>query len=421
MSEWNRRQMLGNALSALSSAGVFASCQSVSRRAAAESFARKKVAAIVTVYRPNSHADVLVSKILQGWKHDGGAGPALELVSLYVDQFPSDDLSRGLAAKYGFRLGKSIRECIELDSGKVAVDGVLSIGEHGDYPVNELGQQLYPRKRFFDEICDVFEEHHQVVPIFNDKHPGPVWKDAQSMMNRAVKLNLPWMAGSSLTVGFRHPDVTLPMNEPIQSCLAVGYSGLDIYGFHTLDFLQSMVERRATERQGVRSVQSQPLKAMNSLLEQKVIDEQLLSEVLQSSGTSLATLRQNMASANGKDTAIFIIKYSDGLVGVVLMLGSFATGISAGCRTKAGRSIITRAEERVEPRYPHFAYLLKAIERMIHTGKPSYAVERTLLAAGVLDRALTSLHQNSIELLTPELDLNYACVDYPHAPHIPLN
>jgi hypothetical protein len=416
----NRRRLIGNTLAVAGSAGILLPRMTTWANEAAPAADRKKVAAVVTIYRRNSHADVLIGKILEGWKQDGGAGPSLELTSLYVDQFSADDLAVGLAAKYGFRLCKSIRECIEMDSGTVAVDGVLSIGEHGDYPVNELSQQLYPRKRFFAEICDVLEQRGKIIPVFNDKHPGPVWQDAQWMMQRAEKLGVPWMAGSSLTVGFRDPDITLPLGEPVVSCLAVGYSGLDIYGFHTLDFLQSIVERRATESQGIQSVQALPLSAIDELINQRVISVQLLSETLRSSGTSLAKLRQSIPAANPKQNAIFVLNYADGLSGAVLMLGSFASAISAGCLTRAGKSIVTRAEERVEPRYPHFAYLLKAIEKMIQTGKPSYAVQRTMLAAGVLDRALNSLHRNSVKLQTPELSFNYDCIDYPHAPHVEL-
>ena len=92
----------------------------------------RSVAAIVTIYRKNSHADVLVSKILKGWKHDGGAGPKLQLASLYVDQFPTDDMSRKLSREHGFPIKSSISDAITLGTGRVSVDGVLSIAEHGD-------------------------------------------------------------------------------------------------------------------------------------------------------------------------------------------------------------------------------------------------------------------------------------------------
>jgi hypothetical protein len=125
---------------------------------------KKKVAAVVTEYRKRSHADVLLGKILEGWKQDGGIGPGLELVSLYVDQYPAEDMSVALASKYGFRLCQSIEESLTLGGQSIGVDGVLSIGEHGDYPWNDFGQHLYPRKRFFEEITDAMRKAKHFLP-----------------------------------------------------------------------------------------------------------------------------------------------------------------------------------------------------------------------------------------------------------------
>ena len=138
----------------------------------AERTARLPVAAVVTVYTPNSHADVIVGKILEGFEQDGGPGPNLNLVSMYVDQFPSKDMSRDLATKHGIRITKTIDEAITLGSDQVQVAGVLSIGEHGDYPFTpDTHQHMYPRRRFFDEIVAAFQSTKQVVYL-SYVHPG---------------------------------------------------------------------------------------------------------------------------------------------------------------------------------------------------------------------------------------------------------
>src|SRR6476646_6115061 len=104
----------------------------------------KSVAAVITEYTKGTHADVLIGKLLEGWRQDGGPGPALQLASLYVDQFPRRDLARKLAARYKVPLFDTIAKALTLGSDRIGVDGVISVGEHGNYPWNKLQQHLYP-------------------------------------------------------------------------------------------------------------------------------------------------------------------------------------------------------------------------------------------------------------------------------------
>ena len=85
------------------------------------------VAGIATVYHRDSHADVILGKILEGYNQQGGPGPALKLVSLYVDQFPKSDLIRDLAKKYKVPIFKTIEEAVTVGGNGIPVAGVLSI------------------------------------------------------------------------------------------------------------------------------------------------------------------------------------------------------------------------------------------------------------------------------------------------------
>ncbi|MDF1746671.1 MAG: hypothetical protein P1V19_23450 [Gimesia sp.] len=396
----------------LTNAAVIA-CGATAQRAKANSeepVKTKSVAAIVSIYEPGTHADVLVGKILDGWKQDGGTGPALKLESLYVDQFSDLDISRQMAAKYNVPIFDSIERAVTVGSDHIPVDGVISIGEHGDYPFNEKEQQLYPRRRFFKEITDTFEKYNRVVPVFNDKHLGPVWSDGKWIYDRARKMQVPFMAGSSLPLTYRKPEINLPPGSEIEAAVGIGYSGLDIYGIHALECYQCLVEQRRGAEKGVKWVQYLEGDAMWKALDEGIVPKNLFTAAL-----AAVPKLDNTDIRKDPDAALFLFKYHDGFLGIQFMLQS-VNRTSVALKLKGQQPIATQFEERTEPSHPHFAYLLKGIERMIHTGRPTYPVERTLLTGGILDRALTSRIQNGKRLMTPELSIQYQPANYPHAP-----
>src|SRR5438876_1812577 len=155
----------------------------------------KNVAAIVTVYHHNSHADMIVSRLLQTDTLDGkGKESPLKLVSLYTDQKPADDISRLLAASHRFRISETIEDALTLGTGRLAVDGVLLIAEHGDYPKSPTGNTQYPKRRFWEETIKVFKASGRVVPVFIDKHLADNWIDAKYIYDSAREMRIPLLA-----------------------------------------------------------------------------------------------------------------------------------------------------------------------------------------------------------------------------------
>ncbi len=92
------------------------------------------------------------------------------------------------------------------------------------------------------------------MPVFNDKHLAATWDDAKWMYDRARKLMFPFLAGSSMPVTWRKPELTLPKGCELTGAVQIGYGPFEGYGFHALEGLQCMVERRKGGETGVKAV-----------------------------------------------------------------------------------------------------------------------------------------------------------------------
>ena len=380
----------------------------------------KKVAAVVTVYTHWSHADVIVGKILEGFNYDGGAGPDLKLVSLYVDQFPEKDMSRVLAKKHGFTIYDTIADAVTLGGKNLAVDGVLIIGEHGKYPTNDRGQLLYPRRRFFEEVAKVFERSKRSVPVFNDKHLSATWADAKWVYDRSRELFVPFMAGSSVPVTWRRPPLKLPKNCDLLGAVQLGYGPFEGYGFHALEGLQCMVERRKGGETGVKSVQCLQGEAMWKAMDAGQFSKELLEAVIALAPAHAKGDYREICTKT-KDAGVFLIEYRDGFRAAVAMLNGFLYEGDGGAFCFAGKlkgqekpAACLYYLQQPDP-FAHFAYLVKAIDSLMQTGHAPYPVERTLLTTGILDAVMTSKAEGGKKIDTPHLAIKYAPSDWPFA------
>jgi hypothetical protein len=216
---------------------------------------KRKIAILATEIRKYSHAQQFIDRFLEGYGWQGRHHhPPFELAALYVDQFPEGDLSRDRAHRHRVKIYPTIPEALTLGRSKLAVDGVLIIGEHGKYPRNAKGQTLYPRYKFFKEVVKIFETSGSSVPVFNDKHLSTDWKEAVEMVADSKRLGFAFLAGSSLPVTWRIPSIEIPLGTLLEESVCVCYGGVDSYDFHGLETAQCMSERRAGGEVGVASV-----------------------------------------------------------------------------------------------------------------------------------------------------------------------
>ncbi len=356
-----------------------------------------------------------MGRLLSGYSVDGIWAPSqTHVVSLHTDQAPANaDMSRDLAARNGFKIYPSIREALTLGGKSLAVDGVVFIGEHGDYPTNEAGQILYPRYELFSQILDVYEESGRSVPTFFDKHFSYSWEKADAIYRRAKKIGFPFMAGSSIPLTIRKPALDPPLETPITEAFTIGYGPADAYGFHTLEGLQCMVERRTGGETGIASVEwieGRDIWAWRDST-RGGWSKLLLEEAIRMQ----PTLQSAAIEEQAKDPVLFVLNYRDGLKAAALVLTKNSAGFSTALRVRGQDRLQSVAFVIGEPGVheplarrplPNWDGIGRCVDQFLATGQPPNAVERTLVTTGALAFCFESKRQKKL-VETPQLAVNY--------------
>jgi hypothetical protein len=392
-----------------------------------------RLAVLGNTFHLGSSLQTITDRFLVGYPWEGDwYVPNVQVVSIYIEPKPApevgpaygpgrvaphpaehDVLVEGRANEFNFRVYRNIPEALRCGGDKLAVDAVLSVVEQGDYARNHKGQILYPRYDFFEQCVEVFETEGRSAPYFNHENLSFSFKEAKEMVTTAERLNFPLMAGSSLPVTWRIPDIDIPFGAQIEEAVMVGIGSMDNADFNALEALQCMMERRKGGETGVKSVQ---------FLEGDDVwvagDSGRWSKELLSSAQSRSDALQGLTIIDGRpqnmvasgvlpqlvrDPAAYCIEYNDGTRATLLMLNGADSDFTFAARVPGQGKIATQFFRGPKPNVTYSASLASKIEQMYATRKAPYPVQRTLLTGGILEACLTSRSRENQKIETPHL------------------
>ncbi len=390
---------------------------------------RPRIAAVTTIYHKYSHSQHIVDRFLEGYGWEGRHHrPEMDVVSLYVEQVRDGDLSRDRAHRHPqMKIYPTIAEALTLGGSSLAVDGVLLIGEHGDYPINDMGQKLYPRYEYFQQIVDVYRQSGRTAPLFNDKHLSWNWEWAKQMVDTAREMEFGFMAGSSLPVARRLPSLDLPPGAEVEEAIGVWAGGIDGGDIHVLEAMQSIVERRHGGETGVRSVEAVRGERFWQALESGSWDgggwdKRLLAAALSRSNT-INPVRDNWGVVFpttedmrrlASESYAYRFEYTDGMKATILQFqgtpGLENAGMVGDCtvaaRLKGGNVFSVLIYLPYYSMRNFFNPQVHHIESLFLTGRSPYPVERTLLTTGMTAAGIESLFRKR-RISTPHLAVEY--------------
>jgi hypothetical protein len=382
---------------------------------------RKRLAIVTTEWRYHSHAWHMAERFLAGYPKNGRwHTPPLDVVAAYVDQTPEGDLSRNRAAQFKFPIYPSIAETLRCGGKSLAVDAVLVIGEHGNYPKSEFGQTKYPRYEFFKQVTDVFRQDGRAVAVFNDKHLSWKWQWAKEMVDISRELGFAFLAGSSLPVTWRMPAVDMPYGAEVDEMLCVAIGGVDSYDFHALEVIQCMAERRRGGETGVAAVQALGGDAVWKAHDAGSFaaggwDPTLFEACLSRShtlaqGETFSHRYPTVAQVRAwvKDPIAYRIEYADGVKATMLLMNGLVEDFTFAARLKGhSQPLSTLFHLPPNPNVVYSAALMSKAEETFLTGKAPYPIERTLLTTGMVEAGVRSLGTGQKRLDTPHLAVRY--------------
>ncbi len=274
---------------------------------------------------------------------------------------------------------------------------------------------IFTRGRLFEEIVAVFRRSGLSVPVYCDKHLSYDWPSALWMIEQSRSLGFAMMAGSSVPVAWRRPPLALKPGAGLASALALGFGGVEVYGYHTLELLQAFAEKRRGGETGIEAVTCLSGGAAWAAAERGLWRPELLREALKTlpePPTAAMSRARSMALGGGDldrlrhadpEAVVFLVEYANGFRGAAYVSRALTDEFAFAGAIRGRPEPVATWCELNKPQRDHFSFLCNHVEVMFRTGRASYPVERTLLVTGALAALMQSHAEGGARIRTPHL------------------
>lgn len=352
---------------------------------------RPRIACLVSYWGlPTSHADWIVNKLLDGYWWRGAHTPSqVEVVSVYIHQLDTSLLGQKVCKAKNIPIFKTVKEAVTLGEKELAVDGVVIIAEHGNYPTDLKGHWLLPRWWIYQQVIQVFEQSKRSVPVFNDKHLSYSWDEAKWMFDKSRELNFPLTGGSSIPTYFRKPEIELAINTPIKNSIVVGNAADEGAIFHCIDVLQAFVDRRKGGETGVKAVQSIRGSETWAWVERNAWAGNLLEAVRKKFDLKPGHFQE------GRRPNVCVVEYNDGTNAAVISGAGVGWTYAGEIEGQKDPTIVSMlgwpgpiSQYHAANAHEHW------IIQMMLTGKEPFNAERLLLSTGIVNYYMESNWEN---------------------------
>ena len=372
----------------------------------------KRIAFLIDSWHPISHADVIGTRLLEGYRMADRTFPSPVGIASVLQIAPrGDHKATDLASRYGIRMVGSVAEALLDDpraaQPKLAVDGVL-IAVRTPLPTRPSAEPS-GQFRLFRETLAAFDRAASRVPVFVDKNLAATWEESQAIITEGTKRGVPMMAGS--VVPWVPLEPPLPGGRRPLVAVAVAAAPYHLYAIHVAELLQAFLEGRTARETGVASVREVG-RNFWSLPDRDQWGRDILEALLAQARTRTARAPR-VPDGLGDEAYVVLVQYVDGTRGVVALLtrqfddAEFRLGVRyEGSPTPYIGGLILGGAP-----YDHFGYLAHALVQFYTTGKPVVAADRTLLSTGISLMGMQSRMTGGQTISSPSLGVTYAVVN----------